>query len=44
MCAASRLLSVDMKWYITRQVEDDILDDEIIKQDKYQAAHGVVNT
>jgi transposase len=34
MCADSRLLSTEMKWYIVHQVEDDKKDKEIIKNVK----------
>ena len=34
MCADSRLLSTEMKWYVVHQVEDDKKDKEIIKNVK----------
>jgi len=41
MCASSRLLPVNIKWYVIHQLDDDILDDEIIDNAKTKFLHTI---
>jgi len=44
MCASSRLLPVNIKWYVIHQLEDDILDDEIIDNVKSKFLRSILES